>query len=158
MKWEGKINKGQVVDLPTSLEDLFATFVEVSNAEHLVGKPRLDIPLDAVSLVPVMSGNSNAQEKRDYLYFEYCRLQASNWGTIKKNPDSFCSWAVRRKDGWKLVFDAEYYLFNLNADPFEMVNLYSTRMDIALDLFEKREEAHIPLADLGYSGQTVDWS
>jgi len=157
MQYKGTIPGGTVENLPASLEDLFTTFADAARATHLVKASAL---LDGVSLLPTLTEKQSSQIRREYLYFEHCNLQAVNWKKIKSNPNSLCSWAVRRFDGWKLLYnylDGKYYLFDLNSDPSERQNLYGANPELVSSLWSLREEAHIPLKEMGYDGQVEVW-
>lgn len=152
MSWPGTLEKDLKTNELFSLTDLFATIAELANITEL-----MPTTLDSKSLAPTLLGKPEEQISHEYLYFEYCDQQARNWATIKSDPDALCSWALI-KDEWKLMFVAETqtrFLFNLNDDPFESNNIYSTYPVKAAELEALRdEEAHIPLQDIGYDGQT----
>lgn len=169
MYWKG-VTSGVVSDTPMSSVDLFTTFGDVAGLSpidlEVGGSVGLKRPLDSVSLVPSIAGDDDGQTLHRYLYFEYCDQQTENWRAIKKNPDTYCSWALHIRD-WKMLYttDAkEMELYNLADDPYESNNLYVAEDDAdsspkSSSLYAQQEtmsciktsEAYISLKDAGFS-------
>jgi len=149
VQWKGHIKPGSVSESLVSLVDLFATFADLAQADIDRSK------VDSLSLVPVFKGLETELE-REYLHFEYCDQQSLRWNDIKKNPSSLCSWAIVKKDGYKLQYnhkEKRTYLFNLRTDPSEKNSLH--RPQRIVNMRALYQSSHFPLEEVGYHGQTV---
>lgn len=109
VRWPGHIEPGQTSDYEGLNFDIFPTFLELAGA-----KPADD--LNAVSLVPILEGESMPAGPRD-LYF------VRREGGMRYGGKSYQ--AIVR-DGWKLMQNDPYLpleLYNLKDDPSEQNNL-----------------------------------
>mmetsp|Transcript_35328 Transcript_35328/g.43607 ORF Transcript_35328/g.43607 Transcript_35328/m.43607 type:complete len:543 (+) Transcript_35328:439-2067(+) len=157
VQWKGKISPSSRSSELVSLTDLYSTFLSLAGA----ASTSKDLDNDSISLVPTLLGMSNKQEHHQYLHFEYCDQQSDNWAVIKNDPNERCSWAVRRNDGYKLMYDhnlKKTLLFNLNNDPSERRNLalFASNRRLIDNLQSLYKISHVPLQDVGYHGQTIE--
>ena len=80
----------------------------------------------------------HGQKEHDYLYFEF--QEAGGRQAVREGP-------------WKLVHlgirsdNPVYELYNLDEDPAETTDLFSSHPDIAQRLLRLMSEAHIPNPD-----------
>tara|TARA_R110000868_G_scaffold11644_3_gene56929 strand:- start:12281 stop:13939 length:1659 start_codon:yes stop_codon:yes gene_type:complete len=104
LNWPARIPAGTVIDAPAAHVDIFAT------AARAAGAPvPQDRTMDSVDLMPLIESGSAATTQRD-LFWRSDRYR------------------VLLRDGWKLQISelpARTWLFNLNEDPTEQVDLAS---------------------------------
>lgn len=117
-RWPARIKPGSRSDYAGLVFDLFPTFLE------LAGRPR-DTDLDAVSLVPVLTGGT-ITTPRD-LYF--VRREGGNYGGK--------SYEALIRGDWKLLQNDPFRpleLYNLKDDPREQSNLAGTNRQVFNEL------------------------
>jgi arylsulfatase A-like enzyme len=109
MRWPNALPGRRIFDQPVSTLDLLPTFLRAAGADL----PR-DRDLDGVDLLTHLNGRSSGQP-HDTLFWKL------NWG------------AAVRADDWKLVRTpgGDHWLFDLNTDPGESIDLADDRPDIA---------------------------
>jgi len=108
MRWPGVIKPGSECDYNGQNFDLFPTCIEAAGGAVPAG-------LDAVSLLPLLSGGSIAGQRE--LYF--VRREGGNRYAGK-------AYQALIFDGWKLMQNdpfSELELYNLREDPYETTNL-----------------------------------
>lgn len=130
-RWPGKIPAGSTSALLSVQYDMMATFAAIAGIEAP--------PNDGISLLPEMTGNKTAQEKREYIYFEYpekggqVAIRMGNWKAIKT--------------GLKANLHKDWELYDLSNDPAEKNNIAAAHPALipVLDAIVKKEHrpAHI---------------
>lgn len=101
VRWPGSIKSGQTSDHVSAFWDMLPTMAD------LAGVDIKDVRTEGISIMPTLLGDTTAQEKHDYLYWEFHE---------KKYSDQ----AVR-KGKWKAV----------RHDPNEPLELYDLDTDLA---------------------------
>ncbi|MBP5689673.1 MAG: arylsulfatase [Bacteroidales bacterium] len=128
--WPGHVAAGSETDFVCTFWDLMPTFRELTGKVSPSG-------LDGVSILPLLDGR-DGQKEHDYLYFEF--QEAGGRQAVREGP-------------WKLVHlgirsdNPVYELYNLDEDPAETTDLFSSHPDIAQRLLRLMSEAHIPNPD-----------
>lgn len=132
VSWPSRIAKGQETDNITAFWDWLPTLCEVAGAT---------IPeqtqIDGISMVPLLTGNSQQQQKHEFLYWEFTE------GVPRK---------ALREGKWKLIlsFDADGItvtkteLFDLEKDQGEQNNLATTYPKKARGLLALIDSSHSP--------------
>ena len=111
MRWPNKIKAGTTSDHLSTMWDMLPTFAAISGAPFAG-------PIDGISMLPTLIGQSDAQKKHEYLYWECAgNLQALRW------------------EDWKLVIrrlkkETSMELYNLKDDPAEAKNRKDERPEI----------------------------
>ena len=129
--WPGKIKPGSESEFISSQVDMMATLAAISGAK---------VPAtDGVSLMPVLTGNTGAAPKRDYLYFEFpekggqVAIRKGNWKGVKT--------------GMKNNPNAVWELFDLSVDIGEQNNLAALHPEILKEfdriVLREHQHAHI---------------
>merc|ERR1711871_861899 len=132
VRWPGKIAPNSVSDLQWAFWDLMPTLCELAGCLD-----RVPSVTDGISIVPTLLGPASGQhqEKHEYMYFTW----NGNKVYSKKHPKS--GYSVRVGD-WKGVVQHcnttenvpsladEMELYDLNADPFEGLNVASRHQDV----------------------------
>lgn len=107
VRWPGKVKANTTSEHPSVQYDIMPTLAE------LTGKKISAV--DGQSLLPELLGNTTAQPKHPFLYFEYpenggqLAVRMGNWKGVKKN--------VRKNP------DGAWELYDLSKDPTESNNL-----------------------------------
>jgi arylsulfatase K len=113
------IQQGLVVDAPVSLIDIYPTILDMAGIQ----KARAPNALDGQSIMPLLTGKPGWS--RDYAFSMYTGTAANT------------SMFMLRTGQWKYIAYPGYepQLFDLDADPDEIVNLATKRQDVvkALD-------------------------
>ena len=115
---------------PVHIVDLFATIVELAEAgspthSYAYDDASVEIPLDSVSLIPILSGTSETVRRGTgrYVLSEFFTGGTENVGDK----------AAARSDAYKVLCDGEacssYELYDLLADPIESNDLYEPGME-----------------------------
>jgi arylsulfatase A-like enzyme len=126
--WPGKIPAGAVSQFVGAFWDLYPTFCEVAGAG-------VSAPIDGLSILPTLLGDTNHQHQHDYLYWEFHEnggRQAVRWGQWK---------AVRLH-----VHDhteAPVELYDLSSDASEKTNVAAQHPDIVRKMISLMSEAHV---------------
>lgn len=112
--WPGKIKAGSTSELVSVQYDLLATVAELTG--------QIVENTDGVSFLPELMGNSDAQQKREFIYFEYpekggqIAIRAGDWKGVKlnliKNPS------------------AQWMVFNLKSDRNETNDVASMHPEL----------------------------
>lgn len=116
--------RGQRVETPVSLVDLYPTFLDMAGVDYaaIAGNPGYAEALDGESLLPQLTGN--AARQRDWAMSEY-------------HGDRCCTgtFMLRRGD-WKYVkyVGFEPQLFNVARDPWETTDLAQDEPAIVADM------------------------
>jgi len=114
VSWPGHLPEGQVRDQLVASMDLMPTIAD------LCGAKLPEVQLDGRSLRRVLE-SASAPSPHPVMH----------WAVGKR-------WAVRRGK-WKLVFDQELFLADLEADPSESVNLANKFPDVVQELKREHE-------------------
>lgn len=128
--WPGKISSGGESDLLSGFQDFLPTAAELAGA-------KAPEKLDGISMVPTLLGNSDAQKKHDFLYWEFSEkggkvgLVTSKWKAIRLNT-------IKNPEG-----PAE--LYDLENDVEEQREIGSSHSAIIEDLKRKMVESHLGL-------------
>jgi arylsulfatase len=118
-RWPGRIPPGTVTDLPSAFWDFLPTFAE------LLDLP-LQVPTDGTSLFPTLGGVRRAQDRHEYLYWEFQGRQAVRLGDWK---------------AYKTAASGEFELFDLASDPGETVEVSTDYPQIVARITEILAEA-----------------
>ena len=136
-RWPGHIRPGLATSAMTSNVDLAATFLDLADAA-------LPEDLHGASLVPVLTRNETPPGWRDSFYYHYYEY-----------PGSHCvhrHYGVRT-DRYKLIHFYEldeWELFDLEEDPYELVNRYDDPdmadrvAELKAELGRLRQELDVP--------------
>jgi len=131
IRWPGQIKPGTTSETPVLLTDLMPTLLQIAgiDPEKAAG------PLDGSSILPLLTGAENADEKararRLFWHFPHYTNQGGRPGG-----------AVREGE-WKLIEDYEsggVELFNLARDPGERQNLATTESTRTREMKQKLAE------------------
>ncbi len=133
-KWKGKIEPNTTTDLISANWDMMPTFAAITNSN-------LKNTVDGISILPTLTGDKTEQKEHEYLYWEFHEKQ-------KKQ-------AIRKGD-WKLVVqfaknESEYFLFNLNKDPYEKNNLAHDHQDVFNQLKNLLQNARTPSEEFRFN-------
>lgn len=125
-RWPGHIPSGTVSNQIGYFGDFFATACELAH---------LDVPSnkDSLSLVPVLTGNANAQKQHDYLYWEFYEQgskQAVRQGNYK---------AIRMP-----MLTGKVELYDLSNDLGETNDIATQHPEVVQQMTRLMEEAHVP--------------
>jgi arylsulfatase A-like enzyme len=112
--WESKIRPGSKTNHISAFWDVLPTCAEIAGAP---------IPenIDGLSMLPTMLGQSEKQQKHDYLYWEF------HWGRPTKQAVRMDEWKAVRKSP-----DDEFELYNLDNDLSEENNIASLFPEVIL--------------------------
>lgn len=135
VRWPGVVEGGQSNDTPVSGVDVFPTFCEMLGVNLPEGQP-----LDGVSLVPLLRGESHDLAERALFWHFPAYLQSYSPSTSDEQRDPLfrsrpCS--IIRKGKWKLheYFErGEFELYNLEDDIGETQNLAEKESDVLSEL------------------------
>ena len=115
VNYPNKIAAGQIYNGRVSNMDIFSTFSEIAGL-----KPTNDVEIDGVNILPYLTGEIQGEPDR---------ILFSKSGSL--------SFLI--KEGWKLQIDFiqnKKWLFNLNNDPNEKINLASMNLEKLKELEE----------------------
>jgi arylsulfatase A-like enzyme len=118
VRWPAKIAPGQTTDLPSAFWDVLPTCAELAGM-------KAPVHVDGISFLPTLLGNTEEQEKHEFLYWEFNQASA---GQPDEEDDG--AGAVRpavtkqavRMGRWKAFREsplAKLELYNLHRDPGE---------------------------------------
>lgn len=135
-RWPGRIAAGTVNDQQVAFYDLMPTFCELTGVKNYVRKyANKALPVDhfdGVSFAPTLLGKNEAQQRHDYLYWEFAETDQIG---------------VRMGD-WKLiVVKGTPRLYDLSVDLHEDNDIADRHPDIVRKMVEiiKREHVDNPL-------------
>ena len=135
-RWPGRIAAGTVNDLQVAFYDLMPTFCELTGVKNYVRKyANKALPVDhfdGVSFAPTLLGKNEAQQRHEYLYWEFAETDQIG---------------VRKGD-WKLiVVKGTPHLYDLSVDLHEDNDIADRHPDIVRKMVEiiKREHVDNPL-------------
>lgn len=114
------VPSGRVTDQPAAFWDLFPTFLELLGVE-------VEIPLDGVSLVPVLRGG--ALSERPPLYWEFQGKQAvafDRWKAVRVHPQ------------------AALELYDLAVDPGESRDVAAEYPEVVSEAERRMQAEHVP--------------
>lgn len=105
VKWKGKIKEGTTTKHSSAFWDVLPTFTDILGV-------KTPSKTDGISFLPTLL-QEKKQQKHDYLYWEFHELKGRK---------------AILKDNWKLVVykvktEPKYFLFNIDKDPSEKINL-----------------------------------
>ena len=128
--WKGKIAGGRTTYHQCAFYDLMPTFCALAGIDNYEKRYRNNTPgytdhFDGISFLPTLIGNSEAQEKHPFLYWEFSGMN---------------SIAVRKGD-WKLIVErGKCKLYNMLFDTHEdidIANLYPEKVSELVDIVYK---------------------
>ena len=125
-RWPGKTPPGRVTNHIAYFGDLMATTAELSGTQ----KPD---NTDSVSFAPTLMGESDKQQKHDYLYWEFYE-QGS------KQAVRFGKWKAVRMP----MFDGDIELYDLDRDLGEANNVAAQHKDLVNQARQMMMAAHTP--------------
>ena len=151
-----KFHGGTVNDSFVTVKDVMPTILEVANISH-PGKDykgREILPMQGISMIPMLSGESNYIHNEDHIegweLFGKTALRKGGWKIIQEPKDDFFSWQTPLSDNYV------WQLFNLTQDPTELNDLAKTeseKMQEMLDAWEQYKKENgviIPESVMGF--------
>lgn len=147
-RWPGKIPAGKVCNKLAATIDLLPTIAEI------VGAPLPENKIDGVSILPLLSGDMNA-EPRNYFYYYYRRnsleaVRKDHWKLVLPHPHRSYEGVVPGNDGFPGPYaqgNTGLELYNLRRDPGERYNVKDLYPDIVAELENLVEQAREDLGD-----------
>ena len=136
VRWPGKVEAGAVCDHQLAFYDVIPTFCELIGdkkfpKKYLNKKLESDC-FDGISFAPVLTGNDEAQQKHDFLYWEF--HETDQIGV--------------RMDDWKMVVKKGIpHLYNLATDIHEDNDVAAQYPDIVRRMKDIIRTEHRPSAD-----------
>ncbi len=152
MRLPGTIPAGSVTNNMASTIDLLPTIVEITGADA----PPL--PIDGVSLLPLLRGDENANPRDEFWFYYGRQLQAVRKGKWKLHlPHEYRSYEGVRpgNDGHPGPYEKGrigYALFDMENDPKELRDLADQHPDVVERLKAIAETARDELGDAGVNG------
>ena len=131
--WQGHTPAGQVSDWVGAWWDFLPTLCDVANVDAPEG-------IDGISFLPTLIGNESAQQKHEFLYWEfpsYSGQQAvrlGKWKAIRKNLN-------RRPLASELP---SWKLYNLASDIDESHNVAAEHPDVIAKIDQIARREHVP--------------
>jgi len=118
------VRRGEVVDTPVSLIDLYPTFMDMARTsydEHAQG-PGWPESIEGESLIPQLTGDT--PRERDWAFCEY-NGDRVNTGTY-----------MLRRGQWKYVSYVGYepQLYDVEADPWELSDVAAERPEVVAEM------------------------
>ncbi|WP_299665951.1 sulfatase [uncultured Polaribacter sp.] len=135
-RWKGKIESGKWVDTPVDCTDIFPTILEAAgyNAKQIVKEN----DLDGESILGLLSDQKNEQntytKDTHFWHYPFNVIYKSPYDGYALTPHS----AIRKRD-FKLIFDwyGRLHLYNIEKDPYEKNDLYSSNKEQGDVLFKE---------------------
>lgn len=136
VKWPGVVAPGSRTDTPAIGLDIYPTFAEIMRVDLPAGQP-----LDGISLIPILRGESVAGDRTLYWHFP-AYLQSYRQTVAEQRDPLFRSRPVSviREGDWKLHHyyeDDGYELYHLGEDIGESHNLAALKPEITAQLAAK---------------------
>jgi arylsulfatase len=135
-----KFHSGSINNSFVTVKDVMPTILEVANISHPgeVYKGREILPMQGLSMMPILLGESDYIHKEDHIegweLFGKTALRKGGWKMIQEPKEDFFSWQTPLSDNYK------WQLFNLTNDPTELNDLAeveSEKMQEMLDAWEQ---------------------
>jgi len=134
-RWKGKIEQGKWVDVPVDCTDIFPTILEAAgyNAEQISKENKLDGESVVGLLTDVKNETKTYTKDTHYWHYPFNVIYKSPYDDYALTPHS----AIRKGD-FKLIFDwyGRLHLYNIEKDPFERNDLYTTQSEKGDALFK----------------------
>ncbi|MCA9285181.1 MAG: sulfatase [Phycisphaerales bacterium] len=152
VRWPGHVPAGTDCASIAATIDVLPTVVEATGAQP----PAL--PIDGVSLMPILRGDPSAAPRQEYWYYYDRQLQAVRHGRWKLHlPHEYRSYVGVEpgRDGWPGPYATgrtAYELYDLEADPGERRNVADLHPETVEALKERAEAARNELGDQGRPG------
>ena len=131
-RWPGKIKPMSVTDLPSAFWDVMPTIAELTGTTP----PE---QIDGISFAPTLLGESDRQQKHEYLYWEFAAyggqqaVRQGNWKAIRQNM---------LKKGNQNPLQTE--LYDLASDVGEQHNVAAQHPDVVAKLNAIMKQARTP--------------
>jgi len=140
IKWPGVIKPGSETNVPANGIDLMPTFAEIASAELPQNQP-----VDGVSLLPILKGETFERENPLFFHFPLYLGGGKDIAVLSAIDGQENYWRAVPSTtvisgDWKLIYYYEYEryeLFNLKDDISEENDLSSKNTKIAIQLLEK---------------------
>ncbi len=143
VRWPGKIPAGSSSDALTSTLDLLPTLA------HLSGGATGDHVIDGKNIWPILSGQSKADPREAFFYYQMDQLQAVRSGDWKL----FVPLKSKKRNWGKPEGEQPLKLFNLAKDIHEDHNVASQNPDVVQKLLAHAEAARADLGDVDREGK-----
>ncbi|MGB5820314.1 MAG: sulfatase [Saonia sp.] len=135
-RWKGRIPEGKWVDVPVDCTDIYPTILEAAgyDAKTIANTHSLD----GQSVIPLLSDIKNSRnaytKETHYWHYPFNVIYNSPYEPYALTPHS----AIRDGD-YKLIFDwyGRVYLYNIEQDPYEKIDLASQLPKVKDMLFNK---------------------
>ena len=127
--WPGKIRAGSRSTFAGAFWDLYPTFSALAGVKD----PR---PVDGISILPTLLGDTAHQRQHDYLYWEFHEnggrqaVRRGQWKAIRQNVSNDAN--------------APLELYDLSVDKGEKNNVADRHPDVVRELSRLMQEAHTP--------------
>ena len=143
VRWPGKIPAGSSSDTITSTLDLLPTLA------HLSGGATGGHVIDGKNIWPILSGQSKADPREAFFYYQMDQLQAVRSGDWKL----FVPLKSKKRNWGKPEGEQPLKLFNLAKDIHEDHNVANQNPDVVEKLLAHAEAARADLGDVGHEGK-----
>ena len=143
VRWPGKIPAGSSSDTITSTLDLLPTLA------HLSGGATGDHVIDGKNIWPILSGQSKADPREAFFYYQMDQLQAVRSGDWKL----FVPLKSKKRNWGKPEGEQPLKLFNLAKDIHEDHNVANQNPDVVEKLLAHAEVARADLGDVDHEGK-----
>jgi len=135
-RWKGNIDSKKWVNTPVDCTDIFPSLLEAAgyNAKEVASNNNLD----GVSLISLLydtdNKNSSYTKTTHFWHYPFNVIYNSPYEASPLTPHS----AIRHEN-YKLIYDwyGRLYLYNIENDPFEKVNLAEGKPKLTSELFNK---------------------
>jgi arylsulfatase A-like enzyme len=126
VRWPGRVPPGSTTDHVSAFWDYLPTLAEIAGVE-----PGPEGRTDGLSMVPVLTGDPEAQPRHERLYWEYHGGQAllsGRWKAVRAHPDSALE------------------LYDLEADPSESMDVAASHPDVVAEHTAQMASSRTPSA------------
>ena len=144
VRWPGKIPAGSSSDTLTSTLDVLPTFAALAGGNAPLGRL-----IDGKNIWPILSGQTKADPREAFYYYQMDQLQAVRSGDWKL----FLQMESKKRNWGKPEGRQSMKLFNLSNDIHEDKNLALENPTIVERLLEYAEKARADLGDVGIKGE-----